>query len=490
MTASPVPLREAPSGHRPSLALTAKTDVPWWPTPHKASRSRPSTPFLVVADVLAVLGCMVLHAPSGALGGVAFLMTAMAGLTVVGTYRSRLTWSMLDDLPVLIGVAAASALGEHLVPTLGGDTPPNRDLAGRALLATALFALGRALACWGIREAGRRGLIRQPALIIGSGAVGRQLATTLLGDPTYGLVPVGYLDDEAAPATDARFPVPWLGRYRDLAECIRRSKVRTVLVAYGRGEAADSLVAAHHDPVLTEAMRTCDRMDCEIYCVPRFHELHHRSRDMDEVWGVALVRIRRAAWRSVAWRIKRALDVVTAAVLLVVLSPLLLVIALAVLLEVGPDVLFRQVRVGLDGRSFTMLKFRTLRLPEGADENLVWSHADAVRVGPVGRLLRASSMDELPQLINVLRGEMSMVGPRPERVHFVEEFGRAVPGYLERHRAPAGLTGWAQVNGLRGDTSIEERARFDNYYIQNWSLWLDLKIIVRTVGTVVLRHGS
>ncbi len=120
----------------------------------------------------------------------------------------------------------------------------------------------------------------------------------------------------------------------------------------------------------------------------------------------------------------------------------------------------------------------------------MWSIADDPRVGPVGRFIRATSLDELPQLLNILRGDMSVVGPRPERPEFVEQFARRYPDYLSRHRAPAGLTGWAQVHGLRGDTSIADRARFDNYYIRNWSLWLDLRILARTLSTVVFRQGS
>ncbi len=444
----------------------------------------------MIADLVVVCLSLTLYRPASAAGAAAYLAVTAVYLTCFGTYRARLTWSVLDDLPALWSVVACSALAEQLVPAMWGASLSGRGLATRVLVAAALVSVGRAAACWAVREAGRRGVIAQPALVVGAGAVGRQLAEALLGQREYGLVPIGHLDEDGSSPTDPPFPVPRLGGYRDLAECIRRENVRTVLVAYGRAETQDAISAAPHDRVLVEAVRTCDRLDCEIYCVPRFHELHGRSRDMDEVWGVALVRVHRAAWRSAAWRVKRVLDVLIALGLLVLLSPLLLVIWFAILAELGPDVLFRQVRVGLDGRPFTLLKFRTLRLPEIEQESVVWSVAGNVGVGPVGQLLRATSLDELPQLVNVLKGEMSIVGPRPERVHFVEEFTRSVPGYVERHRIPAGLTGWAQVHGLRGDTSIEERARFDNYYIQNWSLWLDLKIIVRTVASVLLGRGS
>jgi lipopolysaccharide/colanic/teichoic acid biosynthesis glycosyltransferase len=167
-----------------------------------------------------------------------------------------------------------------------------------------------------------------------------------------------------------------------------------------------------------------------------------------------------------------------------VASPMILLAALGVRLEGGPGVIFRQQRIGLDGRPFTMLKLRSLTPGDEQESEERWSIAQEKKVGPVGRFLRRTSIDELPQLLNVLRGDMSIVGPRPERPYFVREFAGAYPHYMARHRLPSGLTGWAQVNGLRGNTSIEDRARFDNAYIENWSLWLDIKIILLTLSQV------
>jgi len=162
-----------------------------------------------------------------------------------------------------------------------------------------------------------------------------------------------------------------------------------------------------------------------------------------------------------------------------VLAVPLLAIASLLRLSRGPGVIFRQERVGLDGRRFQLLKFRTLRPLDEWESATTWNISTDGRLTRLERFLRRSSIDELPQLINILRGDMSLVGPRPERPHFVNEFA-AIPRYPARHRVPCGLTGWAQVNGLRGDTSIEERARYDNYYIENWSLGLDLRILLRT----------
>jgi lipopolysaccharide/colanic/teichoic acid biosynthesis glycosyltransferase len=153
-------------------------------------------------------------------------------------------------------------------------------------------------------------------------------------------------------------------------------------------------------------------------------------------------------------------------------------------------VIFRQQRVGCDGLHFALLKFRSMRPVNDAESQTQWNIATDRRLGPVGRILRKTSLDELPQLVNILRGDMSLVGPRPERPHFVQEFGDLYQGYAARHRVPSGLTGWSQVNGLRGDTSIHDRAKFDNFYIENWSLWLDLKILLRTIVSIVKSPGA
>ena len=165
-------------------------------------------------------------------------------------------------------------------------------------------------------------------------------------------------------------------------------------------------------------------------------------------------------------------------------------VALGVRLEGGPGIIFRQVRVGLDGRPFTMLKFRSLRPADDLESQTMWNVSQDHRMGPVGKIIRATSLDELPQLVNVIRGDMSVVGPRPERPHFVKEFTSRIPRYTGRHRVPAGLTGLAAVHGLRGDTSIDDRTMLDNYYIENWSLWLDVKVLLQTVSSAVSHPGS
>nr|WP_308407674.1 sugar transferase [Streptomyces sp. RKAG337] len=183
------------------------------------------------------------------------------------------------------------------------------------------------------------------------------------------------------------------------------------------------------------------------------------------------------------------LDALLAFLALLPAAPILALSALAVRLSDGPGVLFRQERVGLDGRPFVLLKFRTLRPSDERESATRWNVSHDRRMSAVGHFLRRTSLDELPQLWNVLRGDMSLVGPRPERPYFVRQFSQTYPGYQERHRMPVGITGLAQIHGLRGDTSIEDRARFDNHYIESWSLWQDIRILLRT-ATALFRFGG
>jgi lipopolysaccharide/colanic/teichoic acid biosynthesis glycosyltransferase len=201
----------------------------------------------------------------------------------------------------------------------------------------------------------------------------------------------------------------------------------------------------------------------------------------ETVRGIALARLRPEPAQLRRWAVKRLIDVAGAVFGLIVLAPVFAVCALAVLVESRRHgVLFRQERITRDGEPFTIVKFRSLTPSSDIESQVKWNINTDARLGLIGKILRFSSLDELPQLVNVLRGDMSLVGPRPERPFFVEQFQRTYAGYADRHRVPAGITGWAQIHGLRGDTSIEERARWDNAYADTWSLWLDLKILLLT----------
>jgi exopolysaccharide biosynthesis polyprenyl glycosylphosphotransferase len=302
--------------------------------------------------------------------------------------------------------------------------------------------------------------------------VAAHLSRSLLADRRYGLTPIGQV--VSGPRFDDN-PLATLGDVEDLPRLLRVLSPTHVLVAFSEQREAD----------LIDVLRACRGTSTEVLCVPRLFEVHPNTQQAEEIASVPLVRLCRADSHRAGRFAKRSVDVLLAAVALVFCAPIMAVCAVLVRIEGGPGVLFRQERVGLEGEPFTLLKFRSLRPVDETESATLWSVAYDTRLGPVGRFLRSTSLDELPQLINILRGQMSLVGPRPERPHFVAEFARKHARYGHRHRAPVGLTGWAQVNGLRGDTSIADRVQLDNWYIENWSLWLDIKILLRTLGAVL-----
>jgi exopolysaccharide biosynthesis polyprenyl glycosylphosphotransferase len=443
----------------------------------RADRQRGVDRLLLPADVLAMFA--VALGTGGAVGMcLAAPATLAASYGVFGLYRPRLTLSVLDDLPRLAaGVAVAVSTG---LTVSGSRSSLPAGWALRTFLAGALAVVLTRAVGYPLARRSRRRRLGAPTLIVGGAQVGCQLGQILLDQPEYGLLPVGYLDSGPAGRRRADLPAPLLGDHRDLAWLLAALEVRHVVVAFG----------AVRPAALVDVLRTCARLKCEILVVPRLFELHQRTRDADHVRGIPLVRMRPAAPRRPSWRLKRLMDLAVAGPALLLAMPVLAVCAVAVRLEGGPGVVFRQERVSLHGRRFEMLKLRSLRPASAREAQVRWTVAGDRRLGPVGRVLRATSLDELPQLVNVLRGEMSLVGPRPERPYFVERFGRQYPRYADRHRVPAGLTGWAAVNGLRGDTSISDRIRYDNNYIEDWSLWFDIKIMVRTLGAIVTRAGG
>ncbi len=470
------PAEEARHGAAGDADLPPDTaDVPESTAPCRVGRGLVVPVVLLGAD-LAAFGAAVALTSRPGVKTLALLVIIMVLFHTGGLYRSRLSLSMLDDLPAIMGRALAAGAAAMVLGGLDDGVAGTARLATSAVFGVLALAT-RVIAYTGIRLARRRGSLQRRTLLLGAGSLSGALAGNLLAHPEYGLRPVGMLDDEPLLREDER-AVPLLGGYGALTRVLRAHRVDVVIVTYG----------SLREPAVVPLLRTCDRLTCEIYSVPRLYEVHAVTRDTEVLWGIPLVRMRRAPFRTGAWTAKRLSDLVISAVALVVLLPVLLVCAVLSRWGTG-SVLFRQTRVGLDGRPFTLLKFCSMRPAVESEGSTRWSIAGDGQVGPVGRFLRRTSLDELPQLVNVLRGDMSLVGPRPERPFFVDEFTRRYPWYTARHRVPAGLTGWAQVHGLRGDTSIADRARFDNFYIENWSLWGDIKILVRTAAQVLTAAG-
>jgi exopolysaccharide biosynthesis polyprenyl glycosylphosphotransferase len=311
--------------------------------------------------------------------------------------------------------------------------------------------------------------------------VGRKLAARLQRDPQYGLRPVGFIDDSPLFPGSGPAGLPLLGGTDDLEEVIRRTGAEHILVAF----------SSMTDRSLLPLVRRASAAGLEVSLVPRMFESVNDRLSYESLGGIPVLRLRGTDPRGWQFDIKHVLDRVFALVLLLACSPLLLGLALAVRLSSAGPIVFRQPRVGRDGRVFELFKFRSMREPDGdsafapAEGSAPGGVEGVDRRTPIGRFLRRSSLDELPQLLNVLRGEMSLVGPRPERPEYAEQFRRDIERYGDRDRVKAGMTGWAQVHGLRGQTSIEDRAEWDNYYIEHWDLWLDLKILVLTARAIL-----
>jgi exopolysaccharide biosynthesis polyprenyl glycosylphosphotransferase len=431
---------------------------------------------LVVTDLVAAVAAVLIAAPGWGWALVLGL-TLIAARAAARLYRRRLWLSYYHDLPRSIASAACSfGMVAALAVVLGEHDAAIRAIGVTVLLFFLISALPRA-AVFQVARCARRCFRRgERTIVLGTGALGVDLARSMLDQPEFGLRPVAFIDP-SPPADDTDLPLPLLAG--TLHDAITTERAGVVVLAFTNAT----------DAQIVDAAITAHSQGATILMVPRMWELYPDSPDIERLRGYPLVRLATAPTERPSWWIKRGLDWLLAAVAMVLLSPVLVTAAVAVAVESGRPILFRQDRVGLDGRIFSLIKLRSMRPADETEAQTRWNIAGDPRIGPVGRVLRRTSIDELPQLWNILRGDMSLVGPRPERPGFVAEFSQVHDRYWARHRVPAGLTGLAQVNGLRGDTSIADRSRYDNYYIANWSLWLDLKILLLT-GREIFRPGQ
>jgi len=283
---------------------------------------------------------------------------------------------------------------------------------------------------------------------------------------------------DAAGRRRAATPVPelpCLGEVEDLREVVLAHEIDLVVLT----------VPFDQLPLVRSVAGDLANLNVDLQFVPDLLTLHTSRMRLQEIAGIPFISVREEALSGVDRLVKRSFDLSASGLGLLLLSPLLAVLALVVRLTSPGPVFYRQERIGRDGHEFAMVKFRTMRPDAEAGSGPVWTTEEDPRITPIGRFLRRTSLDELPQLWNVVRGDMSLVGPRPERRVFVEQFSREMPRYFERHRVQSGLTGWAQVHGLRGNTSIEERTLYDLHYMENWSLALDVKILLMTIHHVL-----
>jgi exopolysaccharide biosynthesis polyprenyl glycosylphosphotransferase len=350
--------------------------------------------------------------------------------------------------------------------------PPRLMLVYWALLSIVLVWAMRVVLDALLRQAHRRGRDLERVLIVGDGEQAQLVEAKITSAPELGYRIVGYIGN-GSPSPHVQ---PVLGGLRDVPRIVREQGVGEVIIAW----------AGISHPDLVDIIAGCTQQRVDIKIFPDIFELMAREVETSELTGLPLMRVRDVALRGWMRFLKRALDVCVSWTLLVFLSPLLLVMAMLVKLTSphGP-ILYVQERVGLDGKPFYMLKFRSMRPDAEVQSGPVWAVANDPRRTRLGQIIRRFSVDEFPQLVNVLVGEMSLVGPRPERPEFVAQFANLVPRYRERHMEKAGLTGWAQVNGLRGQTSIVERTEYDLFYVETWSLAFDVKILLKTLAAVI-----
>jgi Undecaprenyl-phosphate glucose phosphotransferase len=328
-------------------------------------------------------------------------------------------------------------------------------------------SFSRAVFREGLRFARRRGYNQRYAVVIGGGDPAAEVLRVLKRRPDVGIRVLGLLGDKREGVPEAQ----WLGAPEEIRAVLDARQIDIVIIALPHTDYSR----------LTGILNEIGDDPVAIHLVPDVFSLASLRGGIEEFETLPVIHLRESplyGWNRV---LKRVFDVVAGAAALALTLPLMAGIAVLIkLLSPGP-VLYRQERMGLDGRRFRMLKFRTMHVDAEAHSGPQWAVRDDPRRTRVGAFLRSTSLDELPQLVNVLRGEMSLVGPRPERPSFVEEFRRRVPGYMLRHKVKAGITGWAQINGWRGNTSIEKRIEYDLYYIERWSLALDVKILLLTI---------
>lgn len=438
-----------------------------------------------------------------------------------GAYRSRLRIVVVDSLGRVLASTSIAAMALLALEALAGGRGAADVMVFQCwLLTTASVGAGRILLDSTERRRRVSGRASKATLIIGAGPVGGRIARRLEEEPGLGLRPIGFLDPtwhshasdgegrlchphggrferrgsgrrrtDGALVRLAEAPVdgrPVLGGLADLASVARLTGAEHVIIAFSS--------APDHD--LVSLVEESSELGLSVSLVPRLFESINDRIAMEHLGGLPLIDLRPVNPRGFGFLLKHAIDRLAAAFGLLLLAPVMIAAAVGVKLTSPGPVLFRQLRVGRDGQVFRLLKFRSMRLTDddGADG---FRPAPGLAPGGVegidrrtrfGGFLRDTAIDELPQLLNVLRGQMSLIGPRPERPEYVELFRRDMQRYGDRHRVKAGITGWAQVHGLRGQTSLSDRVEWDNYYIQNWSFWLDLRILLMTIQQV-MRHG-
>ncbi len=410
------------------------------------------------------------------------MLTLLATFFFAQLYHQKRASSRLDQFvtiltSVSVGVTLTGGLSTFLFKNSLYDADYSRQLVLYIWVFSIVFVVfERELYRFVTTRLRMAGVGRDRVLIVGSGDAAKTIIDQIQSRPDLGYQILGMINGASVREVSG---VPLIGHFADLPHLIDSQHIAEVIIALPEIPNSE----------LVRLIAMCQRGNTSIKIYPDMFAYMAGGMSVDELGGMPLLTVRDMPLRGWKLALKRGLDMFGALIGLILLSPLLVLTAILIKLESRGPVWFCQDRAGLDGRPFPMIKFRTMRR-DSEKGGPGWTVRDDPRVTRMGRWMRKTNWDELPQLINVLLGQMSLVGPRPEQPFFVEKFRESIPRYMERHREKAGMTGWAQVNGYRGDTSIEERTKYDLYYVEHWSLWFDIKIIIRTVAQTLLRRSN
>lgn len=338
------------------------------------------------------------------------------------------------------------------------------------LINTWAMVLSRGLIRLILRNVRRKGYNIKYILLVGYSRAAEEYIDRIMANPEWGYVVRAILDDTVPAGT----------RYRGVQVVGRIDNLQVVLPENKLDEIAITLSLRDYDR-LEEIVGLCEKSGVHTKFVPDYNSVIPTKPYTEDLYGLPVINIRRVPLtNTMNWVIKRLVDIVGSLVAIVLFSPIMIVSAILIKLTSPGPIIFSQERVGLHNKTFKMYKFRTMRVQDEKEEKKAWTVKDDPRVTGIGRILRRTSMDEVPQFFNILKGDMSLIGPRPERPFFVEKYKEEIPRYMVKHQVRPGLTGWAQVNGYRGDSSIRKRIDHDIYYIENWSIGFDIKIIFLT----------
>lgn len=341
-----------------------------------------------------------------------------------------------------------------------------------------LAAVERSLLRLTLRKFRQEGFNIKYVLIIGAGEVGARLADTISVNSYLGYKIMGFLDDNV---TGEINNVKVIGKITDIEKILARNLVDRVIVS----------ISPRHYNVLGQIIESCEKMGVRADIVPDYYQYVSSNFNVELIDDIPLISVRNLPLDITFNRyIKRIFDVVFVIVVSIIISPLLILVAIGVKLTSPGPVIYKQERVGENGRVFMIYKFRSMTIENEYIDDQKWTQKNDPRVTNFGKFIRRTSIDELPQFYNILKGDMSLIGPRPERPYFVRKFRESVPKYMIKHHVRPGMAGWAQINGYRGNTSIVERIKYDIFYVENWSIWLDIKIFLRTIPMLLFDQNA